>query len=304
MPTGPDLRPRTVGELLDGSFFLYRRYFGRFLLVATLVSLPTLVVAGLTAEKSTEILRQAFDAWFQNVRHPEPDPIKAMMNQPAFDPEFQMMSLIAAALQSLSRGAATATMAVATAFAVRREAMPGAIAIVKRALPRIPAAVLAYAFHSTFGFLIVCCPPIGIILMVLLTPIPALIMFEQGAVERELRAHLPTGPIGTLVKICTLPLAQLLDGTLRSLTLSWHAATVARGTLYVFFVYLFVGFFVQAASGGISALIGSESAWFWINHYAEVVFLPVVGISVTLWYIDLRIRREGADLLQDEIALA
>ena len=45
MASGPDLRPRTVGELLDGSFFLYRRYFGRFLLVATVVSLPALILA-------------------------------------------------------------------------------------------------------------------------------------------------------------------------------------------------------------------------------------------------------------------
>ena len=73
MAPGPDLRPRTVGELLDGSFFLYRRYFGRFLIVATAVSLPTLIVAGVTAEQSTEILRKAFEASFENARNPEPD---------------------------------------------------------------------------------------------------------------------------------------------------------------------------------------------------------------------------------------
>ena len=155
MPLGSDLRPRTVGELLDGSFFLYRRYFGRFLIVATIVSLPTLIVAGLTAEQSTEVLRDAFESAFENARHPETDFMKAMSKQPAMDPKFQVMSLLATALQSLSRGAATAAMAVATAYAVRRETMPGAREIVRRALPRMPAAVLAYAFQSAFGVLII-----------------------------------------------------------------------------------------------------------------------------------------------------
>ena len=110
MASGPDLRPRSVGELLDGSFFLYRRFFGRFLIVATAVSLPALIVAGLTAEQSTQILREATDAWLENLRHPETDPLKAFANQPAMDPEFQLMSFVANVLQSLSRGAATADL--------------------------------------------------------------------------------------------------------------------------------------------------------------------------------------------------
>jgi len=304
MASGPDLRPRSVGELLDGSFFLYRRYFGRFLIVATVVSLPTLIVAGVTAEQSTQVLREAMAASFENARHPETDLLKVIANQPAMDPDFQMMSFLANVLQSLSRGAATATMAVATAYAVSRKAMPSAREIILKALPRIPAAVFAYFFQSMFAVLVVCCMPLGIMVLVLLTPIPALIMFERGPVEREVRAFLPAGPIGLPLKAISLPVAQLIDGTLRSLTLSWHARTVARGTLYVFFVFLFVGFFVQAVSGGIAALVGSGSIWFWVNHYAEVIFLPIVGISVTLWYIDLRIRREGADLLDSEITLA
>jgi hypothetical protein len=227
-----------------------------------------------------------------------------MANQPALDPKFQLMSFMATLLQSLSRGAATATMAVATAFAVSRETMPSASAIIRRAGPRIPAAVLAYAFQSMFTVLMVCCTPIGVVIMVLLTPIPAVIMFEQGAVEREARTLLPAGLLGTVLKAFLLPIAQLIDGTLRSLTLSWHAATVARGSIYVFFVFLFVSFFSQAVSGSVAIVVEDGSIWFWMNHYAEVIFLPIVGISVTLWYIDLRIRREGADLIEGEIALA
>ena len=60
----------------------------------------------------------------------------------------------------------------------------------------------------------------------------------------------------------------------------------------------------EAAESAGASLFQSEALFFWLNHYCEVLFLPVVGISITLWYVDLRVRREAADLVEGEITLA
>ena len=65
-----------------------------------------------------------------------------------------------------------------------------------------------------------------------------------------------------------------------------------------------VGFFVSGVAGTVSGIFESGALFFWLNHYCEVVFLPIVGISVTLWYVDLRVRREAADLIEGEIVPA
>lgn len=307
MASPSDLRPRTVGELLDGSFFLYRRYFGRFLIVATVVSLRALVIAGLTAKESTDVLRDAWQNMVDSVRHPKTDPFEAFREQLDLNVRIQIVAFVSAILQSFSRGAAVATMAVATWAAVNRLPMPGARGILRSALPRLPGAALAFVAQSAIGMALgplVCCLPLVIIVTVLLTPVPAIVMFEQGALEQSLRSRLPRGPLGLAVKAVALPAAQVIDGTLRGFTLGWHAGTIARGTSYVFFVMLFVSFFVSAIAWVVAELFESGAAWFWMQHYCEVVFLPVVGISVTLWYVDLRVRREAADLLDGEIALA
>lgn len=304
MAPGPDLRPRTVGELLDGSFFLYRRYFGRFLLLATIVSLPTLILAGVTAETSADIIREAFQSSFDSIRHPKTDPMEALNEQLAMNLRTQAYSLLSTLLQALSRGGVIAVMAITTWAAVHRQPMPGIRETLRRAAPRIPAAVLAYASQAFLGFLLVCCMPIGVIALVVVTPAPALVMFERGGTERALRGALPRGAVGMLLKAVLLPPAQVIDATLRSILLGWHAATIGRGTCYVFFVYLFVTFFVVAVTSAGAAVLDSMATLFWLNHYCEVLFLPVVGISVTLWYVDLRVRREAADLGEGEIVLA
>ncbi len=304
MAPGPDLRPRTVGELLDGSFFFYRRYFGRFLLLATIVSLPTLVLAGVTAENAADVLRDALQSSLDSIRHPKADPLEVLGEQLALNLRAQTYGLIGTLLQAVSRGGAIAVMAVVTCAAVQRRPIPGVRDALRRAAPRIPAAILAYASQATLGILLACCMPLGIVALVLVTPVPAIIMFEVGGTERAIRRMLPQGPLGLLLKALLLPPAQVVDGTLRSILLSWHAATIARGTAYVFFVGLFVMFFVGAVTSAVAAALDSSAAWFWLNHYCEVLLLPIVGISVTLWYIDLRVRREAADLAKDAIDLA
>ena len=44
-------------------------------------------------------------------------------------------------------------------------------------------------------------------------------------------------------------------------------------------------------------LLKSWAAVFWLQHYAEVIFHPVLGLGYVFWYFDLRTRREGLDLL-------
>jgi hypothetical protein len=296
-----------VGELLDGSFFLYRKHFGRFLLVATAVSLPTLVLAGLMAEESADALRDYLQSTYDSVTVRKDPSLEDTFSQWGANMRFQVAAMIGTLLQSLSRGAAVATMAVATAAALNGHSMPGAREILRRSWRRAPAAILAYVSQAMMGVALLpllCCLPIMVIITVLLTPVPALVMFERGPIERELRGHLPGGVVGLMLKACFLPLAQVIDATLRSFVLGWHAATIARGTSFVFFLLLFVSFFVSGVAGAVAGLFDSGALFFWLNHYCEVVFLPIVGISITLWYVDLRVRREAVDLIEGEIALA
>ena len=304
MVPGPNFRPRTVGELLDGSFFFYRKHFGRFLLLATIVSLPTLIVAGVTAEAAADVLRDAFQTSLDSIVHPKQDPIEALQEQLALNMRTQTYGLIATLLQALSRGGVIAVMAITTFAALEGRSVPGVRETLRRALPRMPAAVLAYTCQAFLGPFLLCCPPGGVVLLVLITPAPVLVMFEVGAVERGVRAMLPAGALGVLIKGVALAPAQVIDATFRSLILGWHAVTIVRGTSFVFFIGLFVSLFVGAVTGAVTAVLDSGAAWFWLNHYCEVLFLPIVGISVTLWYFDLRIRREAADLIEGEIALA
>ncbi len=307
MPGRPDLRPRTVAELLDGSFFLYRRHFGRLLMTVTLLSVPTLVIAALTARFATDALRTVFESLVESsTRNPQKYDFGAQLRD-QFTMQSQMLpvSVLMSVLQSVSRGGSVAVMAVAAAFAVNRETLPSAVAILRRAAPRVPGAILAHLLQAVVGLSpLGCCLPLLIVAIVVVTPVPAILMFEQGALETRLRRSVGASLPGRVGLAVMLPFAQVADATLRALSLGWHALTLVRGTWLVFVVGTFLSFFVLAAATGVGLLADSWELGFWANHYCEVLFLPVYGVAVVLWYLDLRVRREGADLTVARLELA
>ncbi len=296
----PSLRPRTVGELLDGSFVLYRRHFGKLLLVATLVSLPALVVAGVTAEESTAVLSNVLYDTLESARRNQGNLLQHLRDSLQSAEGLERLSVISALIQAVSRGGAAAAMAVVVGAVAAGQAPPGWWQILRRSLPRMHAAILAQAILGLLTGVFCCCLPLGILANVISMPFAAIAVLERGRVEtRVTNALTGRGTPGWLASLLAAP-AVLVDATARCFALSWHPMTIGRGTIYVGFLMLFVSVFVSAVSVALALLIDSVAAVYWVQHYAEVLFLPISGIGAALWYIDLRVRREALDLLPAE----
>lgn len=306
------LRPRTVGEILDASFQLYRRHFARALLAATIVSLPTLILSALYAGEAGKVMHDYMD-WAMSYGQKQAaghfdfqEYWGELMGQVG---RLQVIALLGAVLQSASRGGATAVMALITWYAATGAPMPGAWTLVRRSLPRIPSIVFMNFVTWQVAGMFACCLPITIFVLALTMPAPAVMMLERGKLEARARAAAARrGAVPRLLLLCTLVQAAIcFDGLVRSLTLSFHGRTLARGSLVVFYLWCFLSFFVSAITvaclyaGGMAEATGfadvSLAPAFWAQHYAEVAVLPVLGASVTLWYLDLRTRREGIDMV-------
>lgn len=293
-----------MGELLDASFHIYRRHFFRLLVAATVLSIPALVLSGLFASTAAKALQDYSHALLKQALKP-PDPLEQIRLMLENLQRVSLVTFVEAFLQALSRGATGVAMALAAWSVVMRRPMPPAADLVRRTLPRLPAAVLGrFVVEQALLAPLCCCLPAYIIAYVLLVlPLPAIIALEQGDSETRMRAWMKgrPGPVRAVVLVVAMPVGITIDACKRGMELGWHAATIGRGTGYAFFVYMFVGIFVGGVTGVVALVaanfgIEADAALFWLQHYAEVVVLPVSGLAVALWYLDLRVRREGLDL--------
>ena len=286
--------------MLDGSFFLYRRHFGRFLLVATVVSIPTLLAAAFTASMAADLVREAMERIFEAASKPG-DPLAQLKENLAAQASIMPLSLMQSAFQAISRGGATAVMTVATVLAVNQRPMPVWTALLQRSAPRIGGAVVALLFQNLVLLSLAWCLPVFAVVAVVMAPMPVLVVLERGSAERALRARWDAR---RWLLLPVLPFAQALDSGVRAFVLSAHAPSLGRGTMFFFFVYTFVTLFVSGGAVAAWSIFGSDVVLYWLNYYLEVLFLPALGIATALWTLDLRARREGADLLSREVALA
>lgn len=288
-----DLKPRTVGELLDAAFFVYRRQFARLLLIAVIVSLPALVLATIYAGDAAEAAR----GWWAQLMESSHRNSGGDFSR-AFEDSFRAVSklqpflLLSALLQSTERAAGVVTMAFVAAAALRRETAPSIGTIFRMAAPRFAGAILVQMILDyVMGLCMTCCLPVGIVLTVLLSCTTVAIALERGPMETAVRAALPAA-----IRWMVLPFVTALDGLVRSVRLTANGPTIGRGTLYLFFLLAFVGIADLAAMSIAAIVAGPSGAWFWAQHWSEALFLPVWGLGIAFWHADLRVRREGLDL--------
>jgi hypothetical protein len=291
--TERDLAPRTVGELLDASFFVYRRQFARLVLVAMIVSLPALLVAVMYADGAAAALRSFWDDLMSSVDHNRGgDFLKALEDSNRATAKIQGFALLMGVLQSIERAGGAVTMAVVAAAALRREALPSIATIFREALPRLPAAVLVQVvLDYLLGMCMGCCFPIGIVLTVMLSVTAVAIALERGPMETSVRAGVPAA-----LSWAVVPFAAAVDGVVRSMRLTANAQAIARGTAFIFFLLTFVGIADGVAMGLGAWFAGGSGGWFWAQHCSEALVLPAWGLGAAFWHADLRARREGADL--------
>jgi hypothetical protein len=291
--TERDLAPRTVGELLDASFFVYRRQFSRLVLTSMIVSLPALVVAIAYAGDAAAALRSFVDEFMSSVRHNAGgDFLQSIEAANRAAAKIQPIALLMGVLQSFERAGGVVTMSVVAAAALRRETAPTLARILREAAPRLPAAVLLQVvLDYVLGTCMGCCFPVGIVLTVMFSVAAVSIALERGPLETWVRRGAPAALAWAFV-----PFASAVDGVVRSARLTTHAPTIARGTAFLFFLLTFVGIADGVAMGLGAAFDGGAGGWFWAQHCSEALVLPAWGLGVAFWHADLRARREGADL--------
>jgi hypothetical protein len=285
-----DLRPRTVGEILDASFVLYRRSFGSLLLACTILSIPTLLVAVILARPAGDAFTGYVEAAFEYAKSSARDQgrvsrqtTEAVRRMLESSLDVQIWSSLSALLQSLSRGGACLVGAIAARAAITGEPLPGPWALVRQSLPALAAATALQLLVTLVTLATsLCCVllPVAVVFGAALTPACAVVLLERPGEGRGVWGRTVAG-VGA--------------GVSRSLRLSWHGMTIVRGSTFVMIVLVLVSTVVGAASIAGYALSSSFAVPFALQHYAEVLFLPVIGGGFALWYYDLRVRREGAD---------
>lgn len=287
-----DLTPRTVGEILDGAFAVYRRRFLRLLALTFVVSLPALVFAAFFAGDAGAAAVAWWDVLAKTARTNPGDLQAAMQASNAGISKLQPYLLAQAAFQAFERAAGVVCMAITLRSVLAREELPAAFAVLKEAAPRLAGAVFVQlVLDLTLPYCILCCLPVGITLLVLFAATGAAIALERGPMERSLRENLPRALVVPL-----LPVVTAIDGVMRSVTLAADLRAIGRGTSLLFFLSALVGLANMTAIGLGVAIGGASGAWFWLNHCAEALALPVWGLAIALWHSDLRSRREGVDL--------
>ena len=288
----PDLKPRTVGEILDAAFNVYRGQFARLALVALVAALPALVVATLFAGDAAAAARSWYGMITESARTNRGDFNRSLQDSLEAAYKLQPFAILSSVLQSIERATCVTAMSFVAAAAIRRESAGSAGAILRAALPRVfPAICVQIVADYFLGSCLGCCPPVGIAFAVFLCCTACAIALERGPLETAARASMPAP-----IRWAAVPFAAALDGIVRSVRLHLHAPTLARGSLFLFFLLSFVGIVNLSAIALATIFVSTAGGWFWAQHYSEALVGPVWGLGVACWFHDLRVRREGADL--------
>ncbi len=300
----PDLRPLTIGEILDRAVTLFVKRFAVLTLILALVAIP-LAVLGFAAQPQT----LGFVADIQQILALPPghaDEQRALLSTLSAKNRFgATAAALVIASWILSSLSATACMiAVAQAYAGR---LPSVRAVYREAVRRWPAQLAASVLFVAFAFVI------GIVVSIV-TLLLVLALGAVGGAARPLSIALAIVAMLAIVAFAilfyfvvqmtyvsiALEDANPIRGIARSLrrTLSpavfWRSALVA----VVVFAVSLVGFFVITAIGATLAALTHLSALDpVVTVIGGVALNAVVTTFAVLYAIDVRVRREGYDLL-------
>ena len=256
-----EIKERSLGEILDGAFQIYRNHFGVFVGVALCVVVPTALAVSLVTWLVTG---SAAPVELDTVAPPAPG------TQPNFDPIMRsgLATLLALPVQLLGAMVqdAVLTLAVADAYLGRSISFGGAF---KRSTPALAALFGASALKSLgIGLGLVCCFIPGVVLMLRWALSSQAIMIEGKPVLESLARsrELTKGNYGRLVLLMVLM-------TVIGMGLHLGLRTVIPDSVEH-----------VAVLGQLLPLL------------PQVLVAPVTSAALTLAYFDLRVRKEGFDL--------
>jgi len=250
------LRPLGLGELLDRSFFLYRKHF---LLFVAIVALPHLILL-------------AFQLLGVGL---------GMQAQGAFSARYWLWLLPTFILQWI----VTATAQGATVIAVsrvhldREATIAGAFAGVARRIPMLAFIMIITGVGIFLGFILLLLP--GILLaLILALVIPIAVLENTGLVNSIARSWVLTQ--GSWLRILVIYILYFF----LLFTLIW---------LWEFPMFWAAGIFTRNHAPGTMPL-WSQIVFPVCSFLSLSLVTPLITIALSLTYYDQRIRKEGFDL--------
>lgn len=299
-----DLRPRTILEILDAAFALYRSRFPTLFLTCLVFAIPVIATTLAIAGEQGKAQAGAMDLmWATLERSGSRDPEaqrQAMENaqkmQDIATGEMLVFAAVESAMQAISRAGALVAMAFAVWRAATGRPPAGAGTLVREAAGRLlPVAMISVfvavgtALSSALGALACIWLLLLLVFGALLAPCGAIAALERGPGETALRER------GGLAKLL-LPFAILGHIRRRIFQLGMGGQTFARGAILVFLASSILSL-VDGVAGGVAGLVsGSWAALLVAQQLADVFVIPFLGSACAIWYLDLRVRREGLDL--------
>jgi hypothetical protein len=292
-----DLRPLTLGELLDRSFGLYRRHF--FLFVG-LMTIPSIFAMALGV--SMPIFQEVTKAQITGETTPDPATIALVFGLGFIGLLVLMLAYWIA--YGVTLGATT--IAVSELYVGRTATIASAFAQIRGHVGRLLLLILLVGLRlvALFALLMIGVFIVGIA-FALVSRLLFAVVFTFGMLGSMLLCGLYSLRYALSVPALVLEHVKATDAIRRSITLIrghfWRTAVVAIFAMVITYVgmALFQGPFVVA---GLMA--GPESrAALWLNLAGAVtgavggaICGPVMIIALAVLYYDLRIRKEGLDL--------
>lgn len=291
-----DLRPLTLGELLDRSFALYRRHLWLFVGIMAVPSVLTLIIS-----VATQLL-QAGDATALAGSQPDPETVMAFMAAGVIG--FLVMFLAYWVAYMLSLGATT--VAVADLYAGRTPTIGSSYLRVRGHIGWLTVLLLSIGAKliALFVGLFIAVMIASVGLGMLFAPLGALLMV-LGMIGAMLACALYALRYAVAVPVLVLENARPLHSIARSVALT--RGSMGRTAVITVFAMvityaamaIFQGPFIVGAM-----LAGPEgSAAFWLaligtftGTVGSAITGPLMIVALALLYYDIRIRKEGLDV--------
>lgn len=311
----PNLRPMTIGDLLDAAFRLYRSHFVTFIGIAALLQVPMLIVQALAQ------YLLAGRALIDIARFSSSPPVVAPGQNPlSVLPVASFVTLYAVSLllglvqylvvYNLITGALS--KAISQSYMGQTISILGSYAIGWRRFFSLVAASLVPYLAS----LLLLVPVIGIIAAVFVSAtgsaepsVPLAIVLVLGMIG--LIVAISIGIFVVYVRFLLTTQAIVLEdlGPLHALGRSWNLTrgsfwrTLGLIILMGIVVYIVAGIpasgvslALQLTARNVDAIVRGQIITLILSQIGLILALPLQFAVYTLLYYDIRIRREGYDL--------
>jgi hypothetical protein len=288
----------SISTLLDQTFWLYRRHFARFVLLAMLAQLPLALFQLASyrwSDESVLTIQQLVN------RMDTLPPTRAFGQIPQAILTLYIVSTVIAMLYSLGQGAITRAVILLREGhtpTLRSAYRLDGLRLVRLLVVQLPLSLLT--FSLAFPLL-----ASGMVIMLTLGLHATSVSGTAGGVILIVAglASVLLGPalIGLLVArlFLTIPILVLEDiSILGSLRRSWRLTAGAfwRSLGISLLTNLIYGLAVYLPSAAILYLFHTAWLTIFVRYMAITLTLPIMGIATTLYYTDRCIHREGLDL--------